>query len=126
MEVTLHSYRNPTGRCDKCQVGTQPGCCDETLVRSASEQCPLTSACDTAFTYCVERNRVTTCPVFSGSYLENTNSIILEGTEDELENPIEFRGEEPWNVSCKEGLSNMLHADRLLVEVVCHGIKFKS
>ena len=46
VEVTLHSYSNPSGRCDQCQDGSEPGCCDEPFIRPAGQACPSNSTCD--------------------------------------------------------------------------------
>ena len=41
VEVSIHTYNNPSGRCDECQPGPDPGCCDETSIRLADTPCPL-------------------------------------------------------------------------------------
>ena len=56
MEVNVHNYVNPVGRCDGCQAGNNPGCCDEDFVRPASQGCPSTgpaaAVCDPFIAYC--------------------------------------------------------------------------
>ena len=54
VEVRVHSYRNPSGRCDRCRVDGNPvpGCCDEPgVIRPTTSRCPQT--CDTGFAYCI-------------------------------------------------------------------------
>ena len=52
LEVTVHSYLNPTGRCDECREDNNPdpGCCDESTIRPRDETCPI--QCDPAMTIC--------------------------------------------------------------------------
>jgi hypothetical protein len=96
--VTLHSYSNPNGRCDKCQEGPEPGCCDETFIREADQACPITSACDTLIQHCVEHANGTMCDTFT-FYSLDTNSLDVESSSHNLDNPVTVMGEEPWNVS---------------------------
>lgn len=102
MEVTVHSYHNPTGRCGECQPGPEPGCCDETQVRPAGEACPSTSVCDTLIGYC-------TTPVgdvcevffFSKYYQPDGNELDFDSAGSLLgsNSTIIVQREEPWNVS---------------------------
>ena len=54
MEVNVHNYVNPVGRCDGCQASNDPGpgCCDEDGVRPANQGCPSSSVCDSFIAYC--------------------------------------------------------------------------
>lgn len=98
MEITLHSYSNPTGRCDECQEGPEPGCCDETFIRPAGQACPSTSACDTAIQHCVQHAEGTMCDSFT-FYEPDSNSLNLDTSVHGLDNPVIVRGDEPWDVS---------------------------
>ena len=100
VEVTLHSYSNPSGRCDQCQDGSEPGCCDEPFVRPAGQACPSNSTCDSFIRHCVEHVEGTMCDNFSFFY-PDTNSRNLDNSDDALDNPVTVQGEEPWEVSHK-------------------------
>ena len=53
MEVRVHSYHNPTGRCDECQEDSnsdRPGCCDE---ERDLDVCSLQETCDTSAGLCI-------------------------------------------------------------------------
>ena len=98
VEVTLHSYSNPTGRCDECQDGPEPGCCDEFFVRPAGQACPMSSACDTIIQHCVREDTGLMCDSFT-YYSGDTNSLDIDNSVHSLDNPVIVRGEEPWDVS---------------------------
>ena len=53
VEVRVHSYLNPTGRCDECREDNNPdpGCCDESTIRPIDETCPVVR-CDTTMIIC--------------------------------------------------------------------------
>ena len=104
MEITLHSYSNPTGRCDECQPGTQPGCCDETFVRPAGQLCPSTPTCDTAIEHCAITNDEIKCGAFI-FFEANTNIINFEQSTglQRFENPVIIHGNGLWNVSYSSG-----------------------
>ena len=101
MEVTVHSYRNPTGRCDGCQDGPDPGCCDETDVRPANEACPVDSliGCDTLLGACI-RPIGSDCDFTFANFIGfNTNSYDFD-SELGTDNPSwTVERDEPWNVS---------------------------
>ena len=104
MEVSVHSYRNPTGRCDECQPGPDPGCCDETSVRPANEECPENSTCDPFLAYCT-RPIGGICStddiLLSNMFFLNTNNVNfdLAGSLFGLDNPLVVERNEPWSVS---------------------------
>ena len=109
VEVTIHSYQNPTGRCDGCRQSgfSNPGCCDESIIRSPSQSCEITvNTCDTAVDYCVRdlRSTATGCPegqtVLSSFAVEETNTYSNSPIFFGLENPILITGQDmPWIVS---------------------------
>lgn len=59
VEVTVHSYLNPTGRCAGCGTDSNqdPGCCDELPIDRLFQldlSCPvLEDTCDPTVDYCV-------------------------------------------------------------------------
>ena len=60
VEVTVHSYLNPTGRCDECREDNNPdipGCCDESTITPLNETCPV--ACDPTTIVCIRPVRST-------------------------------------------------------------------
>ena len=106
MEVNVHSYQNPSGRCAECQDGAEPGCCDETVVRPANETCPSTSACDTLIAYCDVPLGDPPCMPEMGDYSPNfrpnsstTIDFDAEGTLLGLDQPLTVEQDEPWIVS---------------------------
>ena len=74
VEVNVHNYQNPSGRCDGCQAGNDPGpgCCDEDFVRPLNQACPSSGPdviCDTFIAYCSVPHGDPTCdPITEGSY----------------------------------------------------------
>ena len=52
LEVHIHSYDNPSGRCPGCieRLNTEPGCCD---LYSDLDSCMGDDKCDTYFIYAV-------------------------------------------------------------------------
>ena len=54
IDITHHSYLNPTGRCDECREDNNPdpGCCDEATIRPINDTCPAAESCDTAMIIC--------------------------------------------------------------------------
>ena len=112
MEVNVHNYQNPSGRCDGCQEGNIPGCCDEDFVRSVNDGCliagPMAAVCDPFVAYCSVPLGAPTCDPgastdgdFSLLFRNNTNSIDFdaEGSLLGTELPLIIEGDEPWNVS---------------------------
>ena len=105
VDVNVHSYWNPSGRCDECQEGPEPGCCDETEVRPADDPCPITAVCDTIIFYCAvplgDHICAPTSGLYSKLYNPNANSLDFdaEGTLIGTELPLIIEGDEPWRVS---------------------------
>ena len=104
MEVSIHSYRNPTGRCDGCQPGPDPGCCDETSVRPEGDECPENSTCDPILGYCARPiGGICSTEDFLASltFFHNTNNVNfdLAGSLFGLDNPLVVERTEPWSVS---------------------------
>ena len=104
MEVSINSYRNPTGRCDECQPGPDPGCCDETSIRPEGDECPENSTCDPFLAYCTSPIG-NICPtenfLFSPRFFSNTNNVNfdLAGSLFGMDNPLVVERNEPWSVS---------------------------
>ena len=118
MEVNVHNYVNPVGRCDGCQAGNNPGCCDEDFVRPASQGCPSTgpaaAVCDPFIAYCSVPLGDPTCdPNTEGStsafFRSDTNSIDFdaEGSLIGRELPLIIAGDEPWNVSSRYNVTSL-------------------
>ena len=113
VEVNVHNYQNPSGRCAECQwpwPGRSPGCCDEDFIRPASQGCPgtgpMAAVCDPFITYCSVPLGDPTCnPNTEGSmsafFRPDTNSIDFdaEGSLLGTELPLTIEGDEPWRVS---------------------------
>ena len=103
VEVNVHNYQNPTGRCDECQPGPVPGCCDETVVRPAIEACPSSSACDTFMSYCDVPLGDPACePEMNTDYYRSDRNSINFDTEGPLlgsDFPVMVERNEPWTVS---------------------------
>ena len=107
VEVSIHTYDNPTGRCDECQPGPDPGCCDETSVRPADEPCSISSTCDPIFGYkhCgIDTRNNGYCEGVESTnskFTINTNSVDFNSTwlDFELDNPVIVEESAPWNVS---------------------------
>ena len=106
VEVRVHSYSNPSGRCDGCRVDgiPVPGCCDERFIRTTS-RCPQTNTCDTGIAYCIRSSGQTQeCQlnqaVPSELFVSNTNNFNFgDGDDIGLPNPIEEFDVEAWRVS---------------------------
>ena len=99
VEVTIHSFDNPTGRCSGCRErgNPHPGCCDESFIRHISQACPMsTDTCDPSVDYCIKAFGSTSaeCPdsnvVLSEFAVEETNSYSISQQSDffGLENPL--------------------------------------
>ena len=112
VEVRVHSYLNPTGRCAGCRTdnNTGPGCCDELLIRSSDESCSLEEdTCDPTVDYCIRPLGETgeDCPegqiVLSPSAFEETNNFTFFSFTPSffgVENPLLIVAENtPWTVS---------------------------
>ena len=123
MEITVHSYLNPTGRCDECQEdnNTDPGCCDESTIRSIDETCPASESCDTGMITCfavdstVELTGVS-CQNeilnIAGTQLyRDTNSLdfSLLSTFFGRVNPLVLTSDQAWVVSYTLTLYNHCH-----------------
>ena len=99
VEVTVSTYRNPSGRCDECQPGLDPGCCDETSIRPADQQCPSSPTCDPIFNhrYC-DIDTANACEgaesTFSRNFAFDANIINVDTNF-----PLIVEKNEPWNVS---------------------------
>ena len=96
VDVRVHSYHNPTGRCNECRVdrnSDRPGCCDE---ERDLDVCSARETCDTFANLCIRplESTVTSCAVtISGRTLMfNTNYIDFESLSDffGLPNPLLF------------------------------------
>ena len=105
-EVRVHSYRNPSGRCDGCRVAgaTIPGCCDEIPIRPITETCP--ALCDTSLDYCIRSLRDTSgvCPpdqtVLGQAFGGDRNSFNFRGDSFfGLPNPIVEFDTQAWRAS---------------------------
>ena len=106
VEVRVHSYRNPSGRCDGCRVpgNPVPGCCDEGFIRSRTLRCPQNETCDTGIVYCIRSSGQTQeCQlnqaVPSRFFGSNTNNLNFGDDILGLPNPIEEFDFEAWRVS---------------------------
>ena len=107
VEVRVHSYRNPSGRCDRCRVDGNPdlGCCDEPgVIRPIAMECPQIETCDTGIIYCIRSSGQTQeCQpnqlVFSQFFEPNNNSLNFGNGILGIANPIEEFDVEAWRVS---------------------------
>lgn len=108
--MTVHSYHNPTGRCDGCRQSgiPNPGCCDESTIRPASSSCSAEDTCDTSVDYCIRPLRSTEdgCPedqIFLSSFaVEETNTYFFSPTFFGVDNPLLIIGQnKSWSVSNK-------------------------
>ena len=107
VDVRLHSYLNPTGRCDECRVdrnSDRPGCCDEERDR---DMCSVQETCDTSADFCIRplRSIDTSCAAnqkrVNGTTIEiNTNNLDFERSGDffGLHNTIPLFGIGSWMV----------------------------
>ena len=91
MEVELHGYHNPTGRCRGCLFEERRGCCD--LFRTID--CEGDLQCDSYFVYCLaisqgcapnSQRRISTSNENDGP-LDFSSSLVLG-----LENPLILEG----------------------------------
>ncbi len=104
VEITFHSYDNPTGRCARCQgqsFGSTPGCCNENFVRSSRESCPSVR-CDTGMRICIRRLSLSGCGIFdqiAPEFSFNTNNFIFTSSFFGLDNPSVVVDTAPWRVS---------------------------
>ena len=113
--VTIHSYQNPTGRCDGCRqsVGGVPGCCDEPFIRPLWQDCPITDVtCDTAVDYCIRSlgSTMDSCPegeiVYAPYAVEESNTYSMSYSHSRtffgMDNPLIIVGQNrPWTVSSR-------------------------
>lgn len=105
VEVTFHSYENPTGRCIGCRENGNPGlgCCDESFIRSSTLMCSQDDTCDTTIDYCIRdlQSMADGCvnqTVFSQFAIQDTNSYFFSPVFFGVDNPllIEARNKS-WN-----------------------------
>ena len=107
VEVRVHSYHNPTGRCDECQEdhsnSDRPGCCDE---ERDINTCSLQETCDTSVGLCIRPlgSTGTNCAgIVNGTTIEyDTNYLDFESSPElkffGLSNPILMVNRRPWMV----------------------------
>ena len=98
-----------SGRCDGCQTGNDPGCCDEDFVRPANQGCstgPVAAVCDPFTTHCSVPLGNPPCDpntegIFSVIHIKDTNFVDFDARGDffGIQLPLIVEGEEPWNVS---------------------------
>lgn len=114
VELRVHSYHNPSGRCDQCGEAsrTNPWCCDETSPTSPDRLCPNDS-CDTLMVISESVGGGPYQLLPGGGQLKlNTNSIELspeDHTFFKYQNPIVRLHKSAWMVSLD------MHIDQLLV-----------
>lgn len=116
VEVTVHSYQNPTGRCDGCRQSgiPNPGCCDETFIRPSSMSCEIAAdTCDTTVDYCIRDLRSTAngCQedqtFFSPFAVEETNAYSISPSFFGVNNPLLIVGHnKSWTVSISVTVSS--------------------
>ena len=108
MEVNIHNYANPTGRCDECQEGRDPGCCDEDDIRPPNIGCPSTSVCDPFIAFCAVPLGDPACEpmTFTTFFRTDSNSIDFdsEGSLLGLDLPVVLERNEAWAVSLELSL----------------------
>lgn len=105
VEVRVHSYRNPSGRCDACRAPDNPvpGCCDEVSIRPLDEECP--ENCDTSVDICLRALRATgiSCEpdqlFMADGVGVNTNSFNFGSGFFGFPNPGTISGTQAWVVS---------------------------
>lgn len=103
VEVKVHSYRNPSSRCDECRSpdNLDPRCCDETSLRPLGDVCPVT--CDTAMGVCVRPLGSTgiTCLQMSLGlvFFQQTNSLDFADDFFRFTNPWILQSNGVWRVS---------------------------
>ena len=107
VEVRVHSYHNPTGRCDECQEdhsnSDRPGCCDE---ERDLDVCSLQETCDTSADLCIRPlgSTATSCSdeeIINGTLqVSDTNYLDFESFSGffGLLNPISATVIGPWIV----------------------------
>ena len=91
MEVELHGYHNPTGRCRGCLFDGRRGCCD----RFRTIDCDGDLQCDSYFVYCLAINqgcapssqRITSDSNENDGPLDFSSSLVLG-----LDNPLILEG----------------------------------
>ena len=112
VEITFHSYNNPSGRCVYCPpYTTNRGCCDENFVRPQNQRCNFSSTCDTVIGYCIRplgaNHMVCTDEELAGgefgryvkletNYMDFTNG---QNSDYIPANPVIRRSNESWRVS---------------------------
>ena len=112
VEITFHSYDNPTGRCAQCQgqlFGSPPGCCDESFVRSSSEICPL-ETCDTGMFVCIGQPSFRNCGIFNQfapRFFPDTNNFEFAPSFFGLNNSLVVVDTRPWRVSLNLSNTNL-------------------
>ena len=103
VEVTYHSYSNPTGRCAECGGGTVPGCCDVPSPVPLDSFCSQ-DACDTAMAFCFRPvgstdNCTQQEQTLAPRALLNRRFSAFDGEFFGLRNPPTITSNRPWQVS---------------------------
>ena len=103
VEVRVHSYRNPTGRCDGCREenNTDPGCCDELTIRPMDETCP--KSCDTTLVICTtplesDGTNYQTFIQASTIFIDCNDSLEFDSSSFGLSNPALLVEDKTWEV----------------------------
>ena len=109
LEITFHSYHNPTGRCQGCVLALDKvvkACCDDNdiFITPEGQNCSLSSLCDTGVEYCFKPLESTSmiCPsgaVLAPTFLEDTNLVASFGSSFfGANNPIQMTQNTSWQV----------------------------
>lgn len=94
LEVSVHGYSNPTGRCRGCRVRgvIERGCCDNFL----TTVCSGSLSCDSFFTYCIgngDRGCADPLQQRTSTVNENDGPVnFSQSTVLGLENPLILQG----------------------------------
>ena len=114
VEITFHSYLNPSGKCDGCRqtASSAPGCCDNSSALLSEDECfdpnkdPRgIDTCDTLFDYCIRALGSTAhgCTedqlIHSGYAFENINDYPFSPFFLGVENPLIVTNTSQWAVS---------------------------
>lgn len=113
VEITFHSYSNPSGQCDGCRPteGSNPGCCDNIFTEVCFEpgsEPRGTDTCDTSVDYCIREVGSTKpgCPedglVISQYALENFNDYTFSPFFFGIDNPLLVISNMSWVVRVSE------------------------
>ncbi len=105
VEITFHSYDNPTGRCAQCQeesLGSDPRCCDEDNFRPLNQSCSSIETCDPVMRICIRQLSTASCGILNGfdpTPSPDTNSFIFTSSFFGFSNPLLVVDTLPWEVS---------------------------